>query len=107
MEAENIRVYLRIRPFIEREDKSTLNPAINRRTPSVVQILDPEHEGADMSSSASVRLLNSRAMATMDSEMFTFDSVGSLDVEQEKVFEATAKAMTDNCLLGYNGTIFA
>ena len=40
-------------------------------------------------------------------ESFAFDCVGGPDAEQELVFESVAKPVTDYCLQGYNGTIFA
>lgn len=40
-------------------------------------------------------------------ECFAFDCIGGPDAEQELVFESVAKPVTDYCLQGYNGTIFA
>lgn len=40
------------------------------------------------------------------SEEFTYDYVGS-SCEQAYVFEKVGKQISDNCLKGYNGTIFA
>jgi hypothetical protein len=40
-------------------------------------------------------------------EVFTYDFVGGEDTTQEEVFESVGRVMTDNCLDGYNGTIFA
>lgn len=41
------------------------------------------------------------------SELFTFDAVGGPDTEQETVFSQVVRPIADNCLLGYNGTVFA
>lgn len=41
------------------------------------------------------------------SETFTFDAVGGPDTEQEMVFFQVVRPIADNCLLGYNGTVFA
>lgn len=105
-ESENIKVYLRIRPFVEREDAAVMEPGFHRKSCSVVTILD-EH-------ATTVSINNPRAMAlnaanglAMTGEQFTFDAVGGPDVPQEAVFEAVARPITENCLQGYNGTIFA
>ena len=97
MESENIRVYLRIRPFVERED----NAANDGRPKSIVEVIDEDR--------TAVRVLENRAGVTLasDAEVFAFDGVGDMDAEQESVFEMVAKPIAENCLLGYNGTIFA
>ena len=38
---------------------------------------------------------------------YAFDEVCDATVTQEKVWELSAKAISDNTLAGYNGTIFA
>lgn len=113
MDCENVRVYLRIRPFVHREDHSLLDHASHGRATPIVQPALGEEE-------ATVRVISPRlaiapsgsalataAALTAAGEVFSFDAVGSSDVRQEAVFQATAKPITDNCLLGYNGTIFA
>lgn len=40
-------------------------------------------------------------------ERFFFDFIGTENISQVEVFEKTALELTDNCLQGYNGTIFA
>ncbi|CDW79512.1 kinesin-like protein kif15 [Stylonychia lemnae] len=40
-------------------------------------------------------------------ESFTFDFVGGEDVTQEEIFQTVGKPIVDQCLLGYNGSIFA
>jgi hypothetical protein len=102
VESENIRVYLRIRPFIEREDNAIGDASFGRRATPIVQVV----EAAE--THTAVRLVNPRvAGAFFDGETFTFDAVGGSDISQEEVFETVAKPITENCLLGYNGTIFA
>lgn len=38
---------------------------------------------------------------------FTYDSVLGENCTQEDMFQAVGKSMTENCLRGYNGTVFA
>jgi hypothetical protein len=40
-------------------------------------------------------------------EAFTYDCVGGPETEQDAIFESVAKPVTEYCLQGYNGTIFA
>jgi kinesin family protein 15 len=42
-----------------------------------------------------------------DEKTFTFDHVASPDASQESVFTEVGKEIIDNCISGYNGTIFA
>lgn len=88
---ENIKIFLRVRPFLEREDDLV---AAGRR-PSCVQ-LSPDGRP--------VVSLVSRGMV---SEGFEYDYVGGPEVAQADVFEAVGRPITENCLQGYNGTIFA
>lgn len=86
---ENIKIYLRIRPFLPRED----NDGSAGRRPSSVQLA-----GDGLVSFVS------RGVAA---ETFEYDAVGGPETEQEEVFRAVAQPITENCLQGYNGTIFA
>ena len=40
-------------------------------------------------------------------ENFNFDYVGSEDSTQEEIFQIVGKPIIDQCLQGYNGSIFA
>jgi hypothetical protein len=91
---ENIKIYLRVRPFVEREDFCGGGGGEGRR-PSILQ-LSPD--GRPL-----VSLINKGAV----SETFEYDYVGGPETRQVDVFEAVAKPITENCLQGYNGTIFA
>lgn len=106
MDCENIRVYLRIRPFVEREDHSILDHASSRQVTPVVQIISDTKGGATVKA-VSPRVAISQAVSGVDGEHFSFDAVGGSDVIQQDVFITAAKPITENCLLGYNGTIFA
>lgn len=119
MESENIRVYLRIRPFVEREEPFGAESGLQRRATSIVQVLDLG-AASDGIHGTSVRISNPRSLGSSlsavspvniaslaEGETFTFDAVGSFEVTQEDVFQAVAKPITENCLQGYNGTIFA
>lgn len=108
-DSENIRVYLRIRPFIDREDNN-----VNDIKPvSSIQILaSDEYQEEALASGAgtSVKVLDSRHNSNLlpgEGELFTFDAVGGPEVEQSTIFDQVAKPIAENCLLGYNGTIFA
>lgn len=91
---ENIKIYLRIRPFIDREDESGGCTGGVRR-PSSVQLAG---DGSPVVSFVS------RGAVT---ESFEYDFVGGPETTQDEVFEAVALPITENCLQGYNGTIFA
>jgi hypothetical protein len=41
------------------------------------------------------------------SDMFTFDYIGGEDCTQEEIFQKVGKPIVDQCLQGYNGSIFA
>ena len=38
---------------------------------------------------------------------YTFDYVADEYSTQESIFNAVGKSVTENCILGYNGTVFA
>lgn len=88
---ENIKIYLRVRPLLERED----DLLASGRRPSCVQ-LSPDG-----------RPIVSLVSRGMVSEVFEYDFVGGPEVPQDDVFEAVGRPITENCLQGYNGTIFA
>ena len=43
----------------------------------------------------------------LDSKNFNFDFVGGETCDQAVIFNSIAKPITESCLQGYNGTIFA
>lgn len=92
--SENIKIYLRVRPFIDREDGDTIAGGTSRR-PSTVQLAGDQEPIVNFVSRGTV------------AESFEYDFVGGPETGQEEVFEAVAKPITENCLQGYNGTIFA
>lgn len=92
--SENIRIYLRVRPFIDREDGDSIAGGTSRR-PSTVQLAGDSEPIVNFVSRGAV------------TESFEYDYVGGPETGQEEVFEAVAKPITENCLQGYNGTIFA
>jgi hypothetical protein len=96
--SENIKIYLRVRPFIDREDGDVVAGGTSRR-PSAVQLAGDPGGG-----SGAVVSFVSRGAVT---ETFEYDYVGGPETGQEEVFEAVARPITENCLQGYNGTIFA
>ena len=42
-----------------------------------------------------------------DTKMFNFDFVGDEELSQESIFNIIGKPIADQCLQGYNGSIFA
>jgi kinesin family protein 15 len=83
--AENIRVYLRIKP--PNDDSAS-------RASSNCLALEPDQSTVT-------------AFTGSKAESFAYDCVGGPETEQEGVFESVAKPVTEYCLQGYNGTIFA
>lgn len=86
--AENVRIYLRIRPSRSEETGTSRS--------SCCLTVDPQ------SPQQAVHLVNGPK-----AEVFTYDCVGGPETEQEAIFESVAKPVTEYCLQGYNGTIFA
>ncbi|KAJ2811207.1 Kinesin-like protein kif15 [Coemansia furcata] len=82
---DNIQVFMRIRPLSEDEYKR------------------------DRTSESAVRMLTDSTVSipSQRTENFTFDFVGTEDCAQEEVFEAVGKRAVEQCIQGYNGTIFA
>lgn len=89
--AENVRIYLRIRPSHSEETNHSRPNSTN-----CCLLLDPQSSGQAVT-------LFSGAKA----EVFTYDCVGGPESGQDDIFEAVAKPVTEYCLQGYNGTIFA
>lgn len=86
--AENVRIYLRIRPSRSEEN--------NSQRSNCCLTVDPHNPHQ------AVHLVNGNK-----AEAFTYDCVGGPETEQEAIFESVAKPVTEYCLHGYNGTIFA
>ena len=62
--------------------------------PSSLEVLPPN----------SVKALTGNAQKF---ETFSYDYVADSSANQEEIFEIIGREMADNCLEGYNGTIFA
>lgn len=90
--AENVRIYLRIRPSHAEETSSSMRPS---STNSCLMV-DPQCP------EQAVTLFNGPK-----AESFTYDCVGGPETDQDDIFESVAKPVTEYCLQGYNGTIFA
>ncbi|KAJ2718248.1 Kinesin-like protein kif15 [Coemansia sp. Benny D115] len=82
---DNIQVFMRIRPLSEDEYRR------DRNTESAVRTLSE----------------NTVSIPSQRTENFTFDFVGNEDCTQQDVFEAVGKRAVEQCMKGYNGTIFA
>eukprot|EP01083_Nonionella_stella_P023526 65115_1 len=81
---ESVRVFLRVRPPIEREQQRGYQQCVEVRGDNVMSLKGgpSPHE-------------------------FTYDYVAGVDTTQEEVFRKVGKPITDSCLAGYNTTIFA
>ena len=79
---DNVLVAVRVRPLVERERSSKSFITVQSNT-TLVADLKPEPKS------------------------FHFDHIVAEDATQADVFEAVARPITDYCLQGYNGTIFA
>ena len=84
--SDNIQVALRVRPLNPRELSET-------QTNKCIQV-DKKHKSILLSIKSVVK-------------QFTYDYVGDEDTTQEEIFESIGKPISNNCLTGYNGTIFA
>lgn len=93
--AENVRIYLRIRPGRSEETSNRGNNSSGSSS-NYCLMVDPQDP------KQAVTLFNGPK-----AEVFTYDCVGGPETEQEEIFESVAKPVTEYCLQGYNGTIFA
>ena len=84
--AENVRIYLRIRPSRAEETNNRNNSNNNVSHCLMVDPQDPKQ---------AVTLFNGSK-----AEVFTYDCVGGPETEQEEIFESVAKPVTDYCLQG-------
>lgn len=91
--SENIKIYLRIKP------------------PASAPGTGAGSDEALRHAAAQCLVANDRAAVTIFAgpkmETFTYDGVGSMDATQEDIFDAVARPVSDYCLQGYNGTVFA
>ncbi|KAF8961465.1 Kinesin-like protein kif15, partial [Entomortierella lignicola] len=92
--SEHVKVYVRIRPLNERELASegyTGSSQGSQSTPTV-SVLPPNHVVIGAGSKT---------------DTFTYDCVGGEHTNQEQVFSDVGKIIVEQCVKGYNGTIFA
>lgn len=47
------------------------------------------------------------SLASSKEEKFTFDFVAREETTQQEIFEQVGRHVIDQCLMGYNGSIFA
>ncbi len=100
---ENIKIYLRIRPFTPKEEPLG-NLADNSRNASPLSILPP---APDEHATTVLVAAYSAGSGGKANEAFVYDHVGGSETSQQNVFECVAQPVIENCLLGYNATIFA
>lgn len=63
----------------------------------------------DRSDESAIRMLSEDTVCipTQRTENFTFDHIGNEGCRQDEVFESVGKHAVEQCMKGYNGTIFA
>ncbi|KAK3263260.1 hypothetical protein CYMTET_27925, partial [Cymbomonas tetramitiformis] len=83
-ESENVKVVIRVRPLNSRENETGGDSCLQ------------------VSGTHSLRLL-----AHPEPQQFTFDHVASNSTTQEALFRVAGRPIVDNCLAGYNSSIFA
>ncbi|KAF9583729.1 Kinesin-like protein kif15, partial [Lunasporangiospora selenospora] len=111
--SEHVRVYVRIRPPNERElasDAYTSNTAPTNSIFSITGSQGNNNQGSQGQSTPTVSVVQPNHVvisAGNKSDMFTYDCVGSEDITQERVFNDVGKSIVEQCVKGYNGTIFA
>ncbi|KAG0275991.1 Kinesin-like protein kif15 [Linnemannia exigua] len=94
--SEHVKVYVRVRPPNERELASD---SYGNSSNS---------QGAHGNATVSVLQPNHVVIGTgMKSDTFTYDCVGGESISQEQVFRDVGKTIVEQCVKGYNGTIFA
>ena len=84
--SDNIHVAIRVRPLSLREITET-------QANKCIQV-DKINKAILLSVKSTIR-------------QFNYDFVGDEDISQEEVFEMIGKSISDNCLMGYNGSLFA
>eukprot|EP00466_Bigelowiella_natans_P015895 jgi/Bigna1/34057/e_gw1.4.230.1 len=83
--AENVRVFVRIRPINKREMGSASRGSCVSWDENANAVVTNGNQG----------------------QKYTYDNVAGPDSTQASVFEEVGKPITETCLKGYNGTIFA
>ena len=82
---DNVKVVIRVRPLNERETQECTKTCVSIAEINKAIALDIKSE----------------------QKCFTYDYVASEEATQEEIFEKVGKPITESCLFGYNGTIFA
>ncbi|KAF9929932.1 Kinesin-like protein kif15 [Linnemannia zychae] len=95
--SEHVKVYVRVRPPNERELASESysngnNSSQGAHGNATVSVLQPNH------------IIIGAGTKT---DTFTYDCVGGESTSQEQVFRDVGKTIVEQCVKGYNGTIFA
>ncbi|KAK3821880.1 MAG: hypothetical protein J3Q66DRAFT_334558 [Benniella sp.] len=92
--SENVQVYVRVRPLNERElvSEGYTNGSQGMQTTPKVAAIPPN------------RITIGAGTKT---DTFTYDCVGGEHTTQEQVFNDVGKSIVEQCVKGYNGTIFA
>lgn len=82
---DNVKVAIRIRPLNEKESQEGSKSCISVQDSQKTLIIDLKAE----------------------KKYFTFDYIASEDSSQQDLFDQIGKPISNSCLSGYNGTIFA
>ncbi|KAF9429497.1 Kinesin-like protein kif15 [Podila epigama] len=88
--SEHVKVYVRVRPPNERElaaEPTYASQSSSQGSQPTVNVLPPN--------------------GTYKNDTFTYDCVGGESTTQDQVFNDVGKSIVEQCVRGYNGTIFA
>ncbi|KAF9164318.1 Kinesin-like protein kif15 [Actinomortierella ambigua] len=99
---ENVKVYVRVRPPNERE---LVSEAYTGSSTTITS-----SQGSSTQPTISIHASNHVVITGgggSKSDMFTYDCVGDEGTTQEQVFNDVGKRIVEQCVQGYNGTIFA
>ncbi|KAG0342432.1 Kinesin-like protein kif15 [Podila horticola] len=91
--SEHVKVYVRVRPPNEREQATELAQApLSQGATSTVNIIHPNQVVIT---------------GPNKNDTFMYDCVGAETTTQEQVFNDVGRSIVEQCVRGYNGTIFA
>ena len=91
-----IKVYARLRPLLDTEEHTPYEIEAEGKKKNLLRLFSPRQ----------VRH-GHQLVASKEAAEFIFSGVLDQDSTQDEVFDGVAKSVVNNCLEGYNGTIFA
>lgn len=91
-----VKVYARLKPLLDKEEQTPYEIEAEGKKKNLLRLLSPRQ----------ARYANQQ-IANKEAAEFIFNQVFDQDSSQDEIFEGVAKNVVNNCLDGYNGTIFA